>query len=155
MKLAEALAERGDIDKKLRDLRQRAKSAARYVEGEEPAENAEELLGEARKLVRNQAQLITRINLTNAVAEVEAGVTITEAIADRNRLSEEVSLLHDIANEGSPARDPYSRGRRRVELPEKTDLPVKELRAEADRLAKEHRRLDGLIQQANWNTELQ
>ena len=42
----------------------------------------------------------------------------------------------------------------RSELRYVTDLSVTELRGQADRVARELRELDTLIQQANWNTEL-
>lgn len=157
MKIAEALAERGDLEKKLKAVTTRARSAARYLEGEESPEDAAELLDDALDLITRRAELVFQINMTNARTEISVGgemMSLTEALAHRARLSEEVSLLHSIADEASPGRDPYSRGRRRTELPEKTDLPVRELRTRADRLSKQHRELDTLIQQANWSTDL-
>lgn len=154
MNIAGALAERAALDEKIRSLQQRAKGAARYLEGEEPPENAAELLGLAVQAMTERRALISRINLTNAATELEPGMTLTAALAQRALLSAHAALLHAIADEASPGRDPYGRGRRKTELPEKTDIPVKDLRAEADRLSREHRELDARIQQKNWNTEL-
>jgi len=51
MKLAEALAVRGDASKRFEQLRSRAQANARYQEGEPPAENAGELLAEADRVL--------------------------------------------------------------------------------------------------------
>ena len=153
MKVAEALAERAALTKKIKSLRERARTAARYLEGEEPPESAVELLAEARMLLGSQARLITSINITNARTLLEPGVSLTQALADRDRLVLEISMINDVATEAGPVKDLY-RSRRKTELPEKTDLDVKELRAQADRLSKEARDLDAKIQQANWVTEL-
>jgi hypothetical protein len=156
MKLAEALTLRGDQDKKIRGLRERTKNTARYVEGETPVESAAELIVETRELIRAQAELITRINHTNARTYLTGvdGLTITAALAERDRISQEAGFLKDIADEASPSRDPYSRRKRVTELPERTDLEVKNLRRQADSLASTHRELDSRIQQVNWATDL-
>ncbi len=154
MLIAEALAEKAHLDQQVRSLRERAKAAARYLEGEEPAENAEDLLRQARDLIRTRGILIAAVNHANAREELRPGMTVTEALARRSAQAEEIGLLTDLADAASPGRDPYSRGRRKSELPEKTDLSVTELRAEADRLSKERRVLDADIQHVNWAVEL-
>lgn len=153
MKVAEALAERADLDKKLAQLIQRIKKVARYTDGEEPLEDAQELLGEARDILTRREHLIARINQTNAVAELEPGVTITQAIARRDRLNAERNMLNELATAAGGEHDIYY-GRRRSELPMKTDLRVKDMRASADRLAKSYRELDTKIQQSNWTVDL-
>lgn len=154
MKLAEALALRGTLDTQIKDLRERAKSSARFLKDEEPPESANDLIAETRNLIREHAILVTRINHTNAATELEPGLTLTAALAQRNRHSQEAALLKAIAEEASPSRDPYGRRRRATELPEKTDLDVKNLHHAADVIAKRHRELDALIQQAGWTTDL-
>ena len=47
MKLAEALTARADLQRRIEQLRARITANARYQEGEEPAEDAAALLGEA------------------------------------------------------------------------------------------------------------
>lgn len=154
LKIAEALAERAGLDKKIRSLLERAKAAARYAEGEEPLESATELLNEARDAIKRQAQLVAAINLTNAATELEPDVTLTAALAKRAALTAEAAAINAIAVEATGGGRDIYRLRRRTELPEKTDLPVRELRAEADRIAAEHRALDVQIQQANWQVDL-
>ena len=154
MKLAEALTLRGDLDRKIKELRNRIQTTARYVEGEEPLENVGELLAETRRLIGEQAKLIARINHTNSVTVVN-GMTLAEELAERGRLSAEASLLKDAATYASPGRNIFGERRRVTELREVASLPVPALRAEADDLSQEHRELDTLIQQKNWETELQ
>jgi len=154
MKIAEALAERAELAKKLRGIRVRIESSARFHEGEEPLEDATVLITEARALLHRQAAIVSSVNRTNMMTELESGVTITAALARRDMLTQEIQLLSDSADKAGPSMDPYSRGRRRTELIEKTNIPVAELRREADALSKERRELDTRIQQANWATDL-
>lgn len=154
MKIAEALSERAELAKKLRSLRSRIHSAARFHEGEEPVEDAMSLLAEARAVIKREAALVSAINRTNMLTEVSEGVTITMALARRDMLAQEISILNDTADQAGPSMDPYSRGRRRTELIEKTNVPIPELRTEADALSKERRELDAQIQLLNWSTEI-
>jgi hypothetical protein len=159
----EALSERAEIDKMIAQRRSRIKASARYVEGEEPAEDAAELLTEVRALMHRREVLVRAINERNAATymghpdpEIDARMTITEALAYRDRLNAERNLLNEVADYASPGASDYGYGRmrRRSELPEKTDLGIKELRTEADQIARKHREIDGLIQQSNWTTNL-
>jgi len=50
MKLAEALAERSDCQVRLSELQMRLGRSARVQEGEQPAEDAAELMGEVERL---------------------------------------------------------------------------------------------------------
>lgn len=154
MKIAEALAERAELAKKLRSTRMRIEASARFHEGEEPLENAPTLIAEARAMIKRQMALVSSVNRANMLTELEPGLTITMALARRDMLSQEIELLNSSADKAGPSMDPYSRARRRTELLEKTDIPVTELRREADELSKERRELDTRIQQANWATDL-
>lgn len=60
------------------------------------------------------------------------------------------ALLKALAEEATPQGNRYSKS----EIRFVSSVSVRETQASADRLAKEHRELDALIQQANWNTEL-
>ena len=86
MKLAEALANRSAAVKRFEQLRARAQSNSRYQEGEPPGEDAGELLSQADQVLDELQDLIRRINKTNGVAELEPGVTLTDAIAARDVL---------------------------------------------------------------------
>lgn len=159
MKLAEALAERADGQKRLEQLRARAQASARYQEGEEPAEDAKALLAEADAIIVRLEELIRRINRTNASNELEPGLSITDAIARRDVLRLRRGLYAGVADAAAGqqgAGDPYMHVMRqmRSELRYLTAVDVPALRRTVDEVAKEHRELDTRIQQANWEVEL-
>jgi hypothetical protein len=154
MKLAEGLALRSDAQKRLAQIQARAEDSARYQEGEPPAENAVELLAAAVGITTEIEDLVRRINRTNASTELEAGLTITDAIAARDALGlrrKVVTAVADAATGGG--RGAWGR-QLRSELRLITDVPVAELRRDADDLARRYRELDVRLQEANWSTEL-
>jgi hypothetical protein len=154
MKLAEALALRSDAQKRAIQLQARALASARYQEGEQPPESAADLLVEARAVVDEVETLVRRINRTNAATELEPGVTITDAIARRDALAQHRKVLAAVADAAAGRGDGRMWRQLRSELREVTDLPVGELRREADDVSRQYRELDVRLQQANWATEL-
>lgn len=50
MKLAEALAQRADLSTRLSELRTRAMTSVHYQEGDQPAEDPNELLAESDRV---------------------------------------------------------------------------------------------------------
>ena len=160
MKLAEALALRSDAQKRLAQLQSRAVASARYQVGEEPAERSTELLDQARATTDEVESLIRRINRTNATTELEAGVTITDAIAQRDVLALRRKLVTAVADAaaghgGNDDDHVWAMARQmRSELRQLTDVPAGDLRREADDLARQYRELDVRLQAANWATDL-
>ncbi|QGG96692.1 DIP1984 family protein [Actinomarinicola tropica] len=155
MKLAEALSLRSDAQKRLAQLQARAVASARYQEGEASPEDPNALLAEAREVVAEIESLVRRINRTNAAVELEPGLTITDAIARRDALANERSIVAALADAASGGSAGGGFGRQlRSELRFLTDVPIPQLRAEADALARRYRELDTRLQEANWTTEL-
>ncbi|HET7488593.1 MAG TPA: DIP1984 family protein [Acidimicrobiales bacterium] len=158
MKLAEALSLRSDAQKRLAQLVARAAASARYQEGEHPAEDANALLAQARVLVDEAEDLVRRVNRTNAATELEPGFTITDAIARRDALAQRRRLVTAVADAAAGQHEPgtamWAARQLRSELRQVTDVPVADLRREADDLARQHRELDVRIQEANWAVEL-
>lgn len=153
MKIAEALAARADLQRRIEQLRARITANARYQEGEEPAEDAAALLGEAEKDLVGLRDLIRRINATNARLDLGADGTMTDALAARDVLRLQHSLLADAAAAASGS-DSGMR-QMRSELRQIAALPVAQLREAADRVAQELRELDNRIQEANWTHDLE
>lgn len=153
MKLAEALTARADLQRRIEQLRARVIANARYQEGEEPAEDAASLLGEAESDLGQLRDLIRRINATNARLDLGADGTMTDALAARDVLRLQHSLLADAAAAASGS----NQGMRqmRSELRQIAALPVGQLREAADGVAQELRELDNRIQQANWTHDLE
>ncbi|WP_214412573.1 DIP1984 family protein [Sphaerisporangium fuscum] len=154
MKLAEALALRADAVRRVEQLRARVVSTARYQEGEVPAEDAGSLLAEAGQVLDDLESLIRRINRTNAVTTIDTGGTLTDALARRDVLRLRHGLI-TAAADAAAGRDQREYVRQlRSELMMLSALPVAELRAQADALAREIRELDVRIQRSNWEVDL-
>jgi hypothetical protein len=154
LKLAEALAERADATRRVEQLRTRAVSSARYQEGETPPEDSARLLAEANDVLDTLESLIRRINRTNATVLIGEDGTITDALARRDVLRLRHSVI-TAAADAAVGRDQRGIARQlRSELIMLSALPVAELRAQADVLARELRELDMRIQRANWEADL-
>jgi hypothetical protein len=147
MKLAEALAERSDCQKRIKVIKSRLATSARI---QEPAEDSSELLSEADRIHARLLELISAINRTNSRTAFSDEPTISDAIAERDVLGKRRDFLADVAGSGSSRWDRYSRSEVRYVM----TVPVGKLRADADQLAKQYRQLDLRIQELNWKTEL-
>jgi hypothetical protein len=152
MKLAEALALRADATRRIEKLRGRIVDNARYQDGEEPAEDAASLLVQTGEACAELESLIRRINRTNAVARLGAG-TITDAIARRDILKLRHSVITAAADAAAGRERGWSR-QLRSELTFISALPVADLRAQADDVARRLRELDTDIQRTNWEADL-
>lgn len=153
MKLAEALTARADLQRRIEQLRARITANARYQEGEEPAEDAAALIVEADAALAQLRELIRRINATNSRLDLGADGTMTDALAARDVLRLQYSLLADAAAAASGSAGMFRQ--MRSELRQVAALPVAELRTRADAVALELRELDNRIQQANWTNDLE
>lgn len=149
MKLATALSERSDIQKRLSQLRGRLDNNARVQEGEEPSEDPQTLLKELDALVERLEVLVTQINLTNAATKV-GGETLTALLSRRDALQQKVSMMRDFLQEASSLAGRASRS----EIKIKSTVAVAELQKKVDKMSKDLRVLDEKIQEANWTTEL-
>jgi hypothetical protein len=126
---------------------------ARFQEGEQPAENAGELLDQGRRLIGELRDLARRINRTNSATELDPGFTLTDALAQRDGYAAQYRLVTGVADAGAGGRVGWAR-QLRSELQQVSAVRVADLRAEADQIAESRRRLDVRIQQAGWSTEL-
>ncbi|NQX26188.1 DIP1984 family protein [Microbacteriaceae bacterium VKM Ac-2854] len=152
MKLAEALLERADLQKRIEALRSRIVANASYQEGEEPAENAAELLEECIRSLAALETLVTAINRSNTLATTPDGRSLTAALAARETLRSEHSILVHAAD--AAAGGARMQRQLRSELRYVSALPVAQLRARADEVAQRLRELDVAIQRTNWEAEL-
>ncbi|MFT2753191.1 DIP1984 family protein [Clavibacter sp. Sh2088] len=159
MRLAEALMDRSDLQRRVESLRSRIQATARYQEGEDPAEDAAALLAEAVEVVDLLAALVTRINLTNTAARLDDGTPLTSALARRDALRTRHGILTAAADAasgrtGGGMSAGYAPRQMRSELRQIAALPIREVRDRADDAARELRELDARIQRANWEVEL-
>jgi hypothetical protein len=157
VKLAEALSEYADTRHKLEQLRHQVLGAARHQEGEEPPESAGHLLGQHEGLLARRMWLITRINLTNAAVRLETGHTLTEALAERERLRALARIQGEVAERAAGAdRHALSYRMTRGEIRDVVGagLDVASLRRDASDTSAQIRRLDYLIQSAGMDADL-
>lgn len=150
MKLAEALAERAEAQRQYEQLQQRILRVARVQEGDEPAEDPEELLTEANKVLDRLDLLIRRINKTNTETRFDEKYSLTDAIAFRDMALKRRKLYSDLATRASTSQDRYTR----TEVRYVSTVKVKDMQARVDQLAKEYRELDTKIQRLNWEADL-
>ncbi len=149
MKLAEALQERADINKKISQLRSRLSYNLLVQEGEKTAEDPLVLLKELDQSIKRLQFLIEHINLTNCNTLV-GDKTITELLAKKDSLTLQISAYRDVIEQGSRNTDRA----RHSEIKILSTINVADIQRKTDKMAKELRSVDNLLQETNWNTEL-
>lgn len=100
MKIAEALALRADLQKRLEQLKQRLVRNARIQEGDTPEEDPAALQAELEKSARELTVLIQRINRTNAASPFGDG-TLADRLAERDVLNLRYNAYGELANAAS------------------------------------------------------
>lgn len=149
MKLAEALQERADLNRRIEQLRSRLDSNALVQEGEKPAEEPEQLLREVDGCVERLEELMAKINRTNCETVVE-GKTLTELIARKDALLIRLSAYRDLVNTASQT----ARRATRSEIKIFSTINVQDKQRMVDEMAKELRLLDNKLQATNWTVDL-
>lgn len=150
LKLAEALAERSDCQKKIEELKKRIVRVARVQEGEKAAEDPSDLLGEVDRKFKRMLELIQAINRTNARTEFDREITIADAIAERDAVGKQRDLLASVADAASMRQDRYTKS----EVKFVPTVRISQLQQQVDELSKCFRELDTRIQEFNWQTDL-
>ena len=149
MKLASALSERADLQRRIAALGERLNNNAKTQEGEPPAEDPALLLQELDQNMVRLEELIRRINLTNSQT-VSEGETLTALLARRDAMEKRLSILRSFLTNASSKVDRYSR----TEIKIVSTMDVAALQKDVDLQSKQLRELDECIQALNWTTEL-
>lgn len=149
MKIAEALALRSDLQKRLEQLKQRLVKNARIQEGDVPAEDPAALQSELEKSAEELRLLIQRINRTNAATRFGTQ-TLADVLAERDVLKLRYNAYRELANAASTAQGRTTRS----EIKFVSMVSVAATQRKADDLAREYRELDTRIQGADWLTVL-
>jgi hypothetical protein len=151
VKLAEALANRADLQRRVEQMRGRLQKSALVQEGESPPEDPLELLEETERIVSELEGYVRRINRTNLAATLADGeTTLTDALARRDALALRYGTFKTLVSTASDRLPRYGQAEIRT-LPA---VEVAPLRRSMDELARERRELDTAIQRANWATDL-
>ena len=141
MKLAEALQERADLNKKIQQLQVRIHNNVLVQEGEKSLEDPQTLMKELDLALTRLEKLMADINLTNCQTEVD-GKTLTELIAKKDALSLKLSSYRNIAAEANQ----NTRRARNTEIKIKSQVKVSQIQKAADDIAAEIRKTDNLLQ---------
>ena len=149
MKLAEALQERADLNRRIEQLRYRLNNNVLVQEGEKPLEDPAALLEELESSFTRLEWLIARINLTNCAVKVE-GRSLTELIARREVLSLRAEAYRRLVEEAS--QNTHRATRTEIKILSAVDVPA--LQRQADDASRELRLLDNTLQATNWTADL-
>ena len=150
MKLANALSQRAELQTRIRQLETRLYNNAQVQEGEQPAEDPEELLRELEEDYTCLEELISAINRTNSAARTEDGTTLSDLLARRDCLKGKLGILRNFLDNASA----LVRRRTAGEIKVKSTVNVRALQKQVDGLSKDLRQLEEAIQEKNWTTEL-
>ena len=150
MKLAEALRIRKDLQKRIQQIGRSLEDNVKVQEGEQPAEQPDELLKELDECLKKLEDFIWRINLTNVNTVSESGKPLTQLMAEKDVLTLRISTLRSTYERASEQRDRYSRS----EIKMLTTINVKQLRKQIDEYSVLLRKLDMEIQSLNFTTDL-
>ena len=149
MKLAEALNQRADLQRRIAQLRERLSNNVKVQEGDQPAEKPEDLFKELAACMKQLKDLIVSINCTN-MHTVWKGRTLTEIIAEKDTLAMHIAALRSVLDAANVRSDRYSRN----EIKFVRTIDVNDLQKQVDDRSRDLRLLDSQLQQANWTTEL-
>ncbi len=150
MKLANALAQRSELQTRIRQLGSRLSDNALVQEGESPAEDPQELLQELERCYVRLEEFIARINRTNNETKVESGETLTQLLARRDCLTSKVDILRHFLSCASGTVQRHSTSEIRI----LSTVNVRQMQKQVDAMSAELRELDEQIQEKNWTTEL-
>jgi hypothetical protein len=149
MKLAEALIQRADAQKRLEQLRQRLNRSAKVQEEEQPPENPQELLAELDRVITEITRLIQQINRTNASTQYDENRTLTDILAERDMLMLRRNVLVTTIN-AATTQPRYGR----MEIKEFPTINIADVQKQVDDLSRQYRELDTAVQQLNWTIDL-
>lgn len=150
MKLAEALIERADLQKRAAQLEERIVRNMLVQEREKPSEDPQQLLREFMEVTDALEVLIPRIHRANLSATLPDGMSLTAALTRRDILDLRLQVLRRAAATASERQTRYSNSEVRI----LSVIPARDLQKQVDALAKTRRELETGIQQLNWLTEL-
>ena len=149
MKLATALSERADLQRRISELGTRLNNNAKVQEGESPSEDPAALLSVLDADFIRLEELVSRFNLTNNATK-SGDKTLTELIAKRDCLRQRISVMRSFLDISSEKVNRYSK----TEIKIISAVNVADLQKDVDRLSRQLRETDELIQGLNWTTEL-
>lgn len=132
MKLAEALQERADLNRRIEQLNSRLYRNSKVQQGRNPEEDPAELISELDGCIARLEYLIAKINICNCTTKTPDGKSITELIAKRDCLKIKNRCLSRSCGQCKQlvrSRDPFRncdfehRGRSRASKADRCNVP--------------------------------
>jgi len=154
MRVAEALIEKKGLTARVNELQGRYTNSAVVEEGEQPEENAEELLVALEGTFKRLEFLSVAINTTNNVVLV-GDMSLMQAIARRESLKTRIGQYSAII--GSIRQRNYSRrnyGENVAKMVLAEGVNAAAFIKQVDSMSKELRELDLKIKEINWTNDL-
>lgn len=108
MKLAEALSDGADLQRRISQLKGRLKDSTKVQEGDTPAEDVETLFLELDSCLEKQEKQVYQINCTN-MQIMHNGENLTKMLARRDSLSARVSLIREVLKHVTETETRYGR----------------------------------------------
>ncbi len=150
MKLAEALIERAELQRKNIQLFNRIKSNTMVQEGDTPAENPNDLMVEYEQNMERLLFLIQKINATNNRIPFDEKGSVSDAIARRDSLKSKIGIYRSIYESAMIRPERYSS----TEIKFVRCIDAKQLQDTINQLSKQYRELDTKLQGINWTIDL-
>lgn len=149
MKLAEALIERADLQRKIAQIEARMRQNVKVQEGDKPTEYVDELLPQYESLADRLECLIANINRTNSSTPFN-DITLAHAITKRDCLKSKIHAYRELCEAALITQDRYSN----KEIRFVRCVDVVKLQKRIDDMSKAYRELDTKMQGLNWTTDL-
>jgi len=163
MKLAEALIERAEIQKRNVQLFNRITSNVMVQEGDIPAEEPEELIAEYEENMKRLLFLVQKINKTNDTSPFGNGTvnktndttpfgngTVADAIAQRDNLKTKIGIYRSVYEAATIRQERYNT----KEIKFVRCIDAKALQHTINELSKQYREIDTKLQGINWTVDL-
>jgi hypothetical protein len=151
MKLAEALLLRVDLQKKLRQIETRLGKNAKTQGDEPPSEHPNDLLTEFDECNKQWEELVQKINRTNSLTKLNADVSISDMIVQRDAIKQKLNALYKLSEEATvELNHRYSRS----EIVQRSTISVPEIQKQINEISKAYREIDTKLQASNWSIDL-
>jgi len=146
MKLAEALLQRADLQRKIDQLTARILPNLIVHNQARPQEDPTKLLAQLRDTVKKFEAIVVKINKTNMLTRLPDGRSLMEGLAQRDGLKVLQEKMRQVRQSSTLHNSGYNN--------QSTTLKFTAIQSEIDQLGRAFRDIDTVIQGLNWNTEL-
>jgi hypothetical protein len=144
-KLADAILERGDVQKKIEQLKTRLSNNALYQKDTKTPESPKDILSELDFCFSRLELLINTINEANNISG------LYKLLAKRDVIKSKLNAHRNFLSEISSGVNRYSK----TEIAILPNFDAKIIQKEIDILSKEFRLTDSAIQSKNWEIEVE